>query len=182
MKNNIALLFTTLLFFNNAFSQTLNKEEKVSDFNYLYTELEKSYPYFEVNKRMNNIDWLSKKNSFYHEQMSLSHDEVSAVLRSTTQPAIIFTEDQSVTICNVKFYEWLAKNIGVPQEEIGLSTLRVSFRRSYRVLLEKFEKHGNSLAREQVSILLPGYAMSVFVNLTILNKVHENQKTFMGFF
>jgi C-terminal processing protease CtpA/Prc len=64
MKNNITLLFITLLFLKNAFSQTLTQEEKVSDFNYLYTELEKSYPYFDVNKRMNNIDWLSKKNEY----------------------------------------------------------------------------------------------------------------------
>jgi len=64
MKNIIISVFTTLLFFNNAISQTLTQEEKVADFNYLYTELEKSYPYFEVNKRMNNIDWLSKKEQY----------------------------------------------------------------------------------------------------------------------
>jgi C-terminal processing protease CtpA/Prc len=64
MKNNIISILTTLLFFNNAISQTLTQEEKVADFNYLYVELEKSYPYFEVNKRMNNIDWLSKKEQY----------------------------------------------------------------------------------------------------------------------
>lgn len=128
------------------------------------------------------IDWLSKKKSFYHEQISLSHDEVSAILKSTSQPTIMFTEDQSVTACNEKFYDWLAKNIGIRHEEICLEKLRISFRRSYQVLLKKFEDEGNSLSREQVSLLLPGYAMSVFVNLTMLNKINDGHKAFLAFF
>lgn len=128
------------------------------------------------------IEWLSKKKTFYHDQVALSHDEVSAILRSTSQPAIMFTEDQSVTACNDKFYDWLSKNIGVHRKDIDLEKMRISFRRSYQVLLQKFAEEGNSLAREQVSVLLPGYALSVTINLTLLNKINKGQKAFLGFF
>lgn len=32
-------------------------EEKLDDFEYLYGILEKNYPFFEVNKRLNDVDW-----------------------------------------------------------------------------------------------------------------------------
>lgn len=128
------------------------------------------------------IEWLSQKKTFYHDQVALSHDEVSAILKSTSQPAIMFTEDQSVSACNEKFYEWLAKNIGVKRKEIDLEKMRISFRRSYQLLLQKFTEEGNSLAREQISVLLPGYALSVTINLTMLNKINKGQKAFLGFF
>lgn len=128
------------------------------------------------------VEWLAKKKSFYHDQVALSHAEVSAILKSTAQPAIIFTEDQSVTACNEKFYDWLAKNIGVSRDKINLEKMRISFRRSYQVLLQKMAEEGNSLTREQVSVLLPGYALSVSVNLTMLSKFNEGQKAFLGFF
>lgn len=128
------------------------------------------------------IDWLSQKKTFYHDQATLSHDEVSAILRSTSQPAILFTEDQSVTACNEKFYEWLIRNIGVNRNDINLEKLRISFRRSYQVLLQKFADEGNSLTNEQVSVLLPGYALAVTSNITMLDKVNHDKKAFLAFF
>ena len=42
----------------------LSTEEKLEDFEYLYELLEKNYPFFEVNKRVNNIDWITKKEKY----------------------------------------------------------------------------------------------------------------------
>ncbi|HYF75225.1 MAG TPA: S41 family peptidase, partial [Candidatus Nitrosocosmicus sp.] len=37
----------------------LSMEQKLEDFEYMYKVLEENYPFFEVNKRMNGIDWLA---------------------------------------------------------------------------------------------------------------------------
>lgn len=42
----------------------LTEEEKLEDFEYMYTILKENYPYFEVNKRLNGIDWLSNKDEY----------------------------------------------------------------------------------------------------------------------
>lgn len=42
----------------------LSKEERLADFEYLYDTLKDNYPYFEMNKRLNNIDWLGKKDEY----------------------------------------------------------------------------------------------------------------------
>ena len=44
--------------------EQLSKAEKVEDFNYLYKELKESYPYFGINKRAYNTDWLSNKRRY----------------------------------------------------------------------------------------------------------------------
>ncbi|CAL2104381.1 TSPc domain-containing protein [Tenacibaculum sp. 190130A14a] len=45
-------------------SSQLSEEEKKYDFEYLYKELKESYPYFYINKRLNNVDWLANKNDY----------------------------------------------------------------------------------------------------------------------
>lgn len=42
----------------------LTKEEKLEDFNYMYKVILEGYPYLEVNKRLNNVEWLSKKEEY----------------------------------------------------------------------------------------------------------------------
>jgi len=38
--------------------------EKLKDFKYMYSVLEEYYPFFEVNKRLHNIDWLGNKSRY----------------------------------------------------------------------------------------------------------------------
>ena len=45
-------------------NKPLTQKEKLDDFEYMYTILKENYPYLEVNKRLNGIDWLSKKNEY----------------------------------------------------------------------------------------------------------------------
>ncbi len=42
----------------------LSMEEKLEDFEYMYTLLGENYPFFEVNKRLNDVDWLKNKNKY----------------------------------------------------------------------------------------------------------------------
>lgn len=42
----------------------LTMKEKMEDFESLYKVLEENYPFFDVNKRMNGVDWLANKNKY----------------------------------------------------------------------------------------------------------------------
>ncbi|WP_454053019.1 S41 family peptidase [Clostridium sp. Marseille-Q7071] len=53
----------------------LTEKEKLEDFQYMYTILEENYPYFEVNKRLNGIDWLSKKDEHIDRIKATTNDD-----------------------------------------------------------------------------------------------------------
>lgn len=63
----------------------LTTRQKVKDFEYLYKILKENYPYFEVNKRENNIDWLANKEEYVKRIKNTSNDvefleEISNIL------------------------------------------------------------------------------------------------------
>ena len=58
--------------------------EKLQDFEYLYDVLEKNYPFFKVNERLNGIDWLGNKRKYERMIKNTKNDanlEYSWVLR-----------------------------------------------------------------------------------------------------
>lgn len=59
----------------NIFKSTLTQEEKVEDFLYMYDVIEKSYPYLEVNKRVNNVDWLANKENYLARIKKTKNDD-----------------------------------------------------------------------------------------------------------
>ncbi|WP_105300370.1 S41 family peptidase [Anaerococcus marasmi] len=52
----------------------LDREEYIEDFNFVYETLKTHYPFFEINKRKNGVDWLSNKRS-YEEYISKSKND-----------------------------------------------------------------------------------------------------------
>jgi hypothetical protein len=52
----------------------LTQKEKLEDFDYMYKILKENYPFFEVNKRLNNIDWLAKKDEYIGRIKDTSND------------------------------------------------------------------------------------------------------------
>lgn len=58
----------------------LSKEEYLEDFNFVYNTLDKYYPYFDINKKLYNIDWLGKKNE-YEDYIGKSKNDVDFALR-----------------------------------------------------------------------------------------------------
>ena len=52
----------------------LSKEEKVADFKYMYKVVKEGYPYLDVNKRLNNIDWLENKNEYLKRIKNTKND------------------------------------------------------------------------------------------------------------
>lgn len=59
----------------NSSKSTLTQREKVEDFLYMYDVIEKSYPYLEVNKRVNNVDWLANKDNYLARIKNTKNDE-----------------------------------------------------------------------------------------------------------
>ena len=53
----------------------LSQEQKLSDFKYMYNILKENYPFFGVNKRVNNIDWLSNKETYINRIKQTKNDK-----------------------------------------------------------------------------------------------------------
>lgn len=52
----------------------LTEKEKVEDFEYLYKTIEENYPFLEVNKRVNGVDWLGNKEEYLESIKSSNGD------------------------------------------------------------------------------------------------------------
>ena len=59
---------------NSSTPKQLTQKEKLEDFEYMYNILKDNYPYFEVNKRLNGIDWLARKGQFIDDIKSTTND------------------------------------------------------------------------------------------------------------
>lgn len=55
-------------------STSLTEEQKIGDFNYLYKTIEENYPFLETNERLNNVDWLSKKEEYLQRVKNTKSD------------------------------------------------------------------------------------------------------------
>lgn len=53
----------------------LTKEQKIEDFEYLYKIIKENYPFLEVNKRMNGIDWLANKDKYLNLIQNISEGD-----------------------------------------------------------------------------------------------------------
>ncbi len=53
----------------------LSKEEKIEDFEYVCDAIKNGYPYLDVNKRRNNIDWLGNKDKYLKRIKNTKNDE-----------------------------------------------------------------------------------------------------------
>lgn len=53
----------------------LTQKQKLDDFEYMYSILKDNYPYFEVNKRQNDVDWLSNKDKYLSEIKATNDDD-----------------------------------------------------------------------------------------------------------
>ncbi len=67
--------FTVRTIIGKIYKKPLTQKEKLSDFEYLYKELEQSYPYFNINMRMNNIGWLAQKETYLKKIRDTKNDK-----------------------------------------------------------------------------------------------------------
>jgi hypothetical protein len=59
----------------SAANKQLTQKQKLNDFEHMYTILKDNYPYFEVNKRQNGVDWLSKKDKYISQIKVTNNDD-----------------------------------------------------------------------------------------------------------
>jgi len=60
---------------SNINSKQLTEKEKLDDFEYMYIILKENYPFFEVNKRINGVDWLARKDDYISRIKATPNDE-----------------------------------------------------------------------------------------------------------
>ena len=84
-------------------NKQLTQKEKLDDFEYMYTVLKENYPYFEVNKRVSGIDWLSKKKE-YISQIKITTDDDSFV--NTLQNILSELSNGHASMLNKNFYTY----------------------------------------------------------------------------
>lgn len=81
MKKKILFLviicISIILLGNSTYSQKkqLSEKEKVDDFKYVYNVIKTGYPYLDVNKRLNNIDWLENEDKYIKRIKNTESDE-----------------------------------------------------------------------------------------------------------
>lgn len=79
ISNIIATVLVVIIFINHGIAQEsqleLSKNERIADFNYLFEELEKSYPYFHINERVTGVDWLGSKKRYLEKIKATENDK-----------------------------------------------------------------------------------------------------------
>ncbi|WP_074409934.1 S41 family peptidase [Aquimarina megaterium] len=130
-KKKYILLILNLLISLTLLGQTqfkqLSQSEKLDDFNYLYSELRASYPYFGINKRVHNVDWLSNKRKYSKQiKETKNNKEFFKVLNGVFNDLNNGHTDAYPTIIYNYFYD--AYKQGVAQDSI------------YSVYVEELEK------------------------------------------
>lgn len=74
----LAIIFIFIIAVGNCIypkNGQLSKEEKVEDFENVYDAIKNGYPYLDVNKRRNNIDWLGNKDKYLKRIKNTKNDE-----------------------------------------------------------------------------------------------------------
>ncbi|MGL5754734.1 MAG: hypothetical protein ACRCYC_05365 [Paraclostridium sp.] len=60
---------------NTIGDKQLTQEQKIQDFEQMFQTIEKGYPYLEVNKRLNNVDWIANKEKYLAQIKNTENDE-----------------------------------------------------------------------------------------------------------
>ena len=85
------LITYTYNYLHSNYQKKLSLNQKIEDFDYMYKILEENYPFFEVKKKSDNIDWLSKKDEYRKRILNTKNDEefkntVMDILRQLNDP------------------------------------------------------------------------------------------------
>ena len=127
-----------------------------------------THPDAELNKtaflRRHTVEWLAQSLSERQDELELDQGEVLCVLRATLRPAFIFSEDLSISQHNQSFRDWLGGETNIYDQE-RLDKLRVSFRASSRVLMQRITQKGGFVRAEPAAVLIPGFALAVKLDI-----------------
>ncbi|MGX4600194.1 S41 family peptidase [Faecalimicrobium sp. JNUCC 81] len=81
MKKFLSMIMVVIMFVMLGGCSSTNEEsqlstkEKVEDFEYMYKVIKEGYPFLEVNKRLNNEDWLANKDKYLEKIKNTTNDD-----------------------------------------------------------------------------------------------------------
>lgn len=81
MKKFLSMIMVVIMFVMLVGCSSTNEEsqlstkEKVEDFEYMYKVIKEGYPFLEVNKRLNNEDWLANKDKYLEKIKNTKNDD-----------------------------------------------------------------------------------------------------------
>jgi len=132
--------------------------------------------------RYSIVSWLNNRLYSASERLFLQNTEVQAILNATQLPGFIFSSTNSFSRFNDAFHTWLEENLRISANQVDLSQLRISFRRSFTAITKDLELGNGLLDNEAGAILIPGYVFPVSINLVILNNYSADGQVFLGLF
>lgn len=127
-----------------------------------------THPDAEPNKtaylRRHTVEWLARSLDEHQNETELNQGELKSVLRVTLRPAFIFSEDLSISRHNQPFRDWLGAQTGIYNQE-KLDKLRISFRASVRVLMDRISQNNGLVRNEPAAVLIPGFAIAIKIDI-----------------
>ncbi len=88
----------------NFIETALSTEEKIKDFEFLFEHLKCVYPFFQVNKRLNGIDWLANREK-YLKKIKTTEDDLCFFL--CIKEILNDLHNRHTNIQDGHFYRWL---------------------------------------------------------------------------
>lgn len=82
----------------------LTKEEKIEDFEYMFKTIEEAYPFLEVNKRVNNVDWIANKEEYLEKIKNTKNDK--EFIEAITQILSELNNDHTHIINSKELYDF----------------------------------------------------------------------------
>lgn len=80
-------------------ASTLTMEEKVQDFEQLYDTIKTGYPYLDVNKRLNGVDWLANKETYLKKIKATKNDR--QFIKTLETIVLELNNDHSHVVSNI---------------------------------------------------------------------------------
>ena len=108
---------------------------KLKDFEYLYNVLEENYPYFEVNKRQNGIDWLGNKRKY---KRLIRNTKSDAEFYAAMEKILGDLNDNHVNIFSGEDFKYYYKTT-YPSWDYTLNNPYVMYRYSFNGDVESIE-------------------------------------------
>lgn len=168
----------------------LTTEEKLEDFEYMYNLLKDNYPFFEVNKRVNGIDWLSNKDDYIERVKNTKTDdefinELSHIVSELNDGHTHVVHKDSFkwfysTYTNTEHKRLFKPWSDVLKDKIVLH--RYEFDESQADKVESEGYFGNRFPAYKTDILLPGEVAYLYIKSMDGGRVEEDGKEIRKFY
>ncbi|MBL4936953.1 S41 family peptidase [Clostridium sp. YIM B02515] len=172
---------------NNGDLKTSNKhkqlttKQKVEDFEYLYTILKENYPYFQLNKRVNNVDWLLNKEKYEKAIKETKSDEE---FFNCIKEALKDLHNGHTNILNSEGYflfKDMFKNIPPPNQTLDILTDKRAVERYGETQTNKEEDsqlNADHSTKDNVTTTIVEKDKTAYLGVKSFNNINMNNQEF----